>query len=692
MFGITKLKKIPLKDWTENEVSGCASTKFLATAQIESDTVLITMYERGENGYEKSPYMVVCCEKEEFQVWLIKEDKITRSAVFNSYETDWMFVRGCQCWGSSPAYAAVTFASAEDKQIVMDFLKNQKQRPYDWVSAEKVNSLPSPWKEFIWYQIDVLGFRLKKRHLKRDQKRECLFSYLKEPSEGFKNWVWKKVFQDTQHLYYTPQAANKVKVECSVCHGHTTLKRMDIPNFGRKKEGKCPICGAKGTFLPRNVQPDLKNIERRVGIMQKTPEGFVYRVFMAERVYKKDTLPEAKDTLTEFSRMFISGRGETGYMVMSDRWVEKKDGWYYSDFLYPATVKGAIADTKYRNCGIDMLAKPCVSMCHQRYFYAVDIHPVLEKVTKAGFLSVMKDYLGDYNGYSLLNSKATDLYGALKLPRSEVRRILRMKCQNNSQVIWTLQQAYQKKVTIRDEEITEIIETEMRMNMLEDLFTCMKEVGVTAHKLIKYLTDQAKKHYKSTDYRTAFDRALSEFRDMLIALTELGKNTKDLGLTMQANLRKAHDDAVEENNTRKDREKREEEERENREYAKKMAVIRKQVEKNYSDALHLRSDKLMVVGLWTPEALIAEGDALHNCIKSYRERVAEGQTMILAVRKISQPDKPYCAFEYKDDRIIQLEADRHAKAPEDVKAFVDIFHEMYQKEKKKMKKAAAMAA
>ena len=692
MFGLSKLNKLDLKKWTENEVAGCASTRFLATAQIESEIVLITMYERGNSGYSESPYMVVCCEKEDFQVWLVKENKITKSAVFNSYTAEWLFIKGLHYWNNYSAYADVTFSTAEDKQIVTNFLQNQEPRTYDWTSEKEVNRLPSPWKEFVWYQIDVLGFRLKKRHRKRDQKRERLFSYLKEPTDGFRKWVWEKVFEDTQNLYYTPETRNRVNIECSVCRCSEIRKRTDIPNFGRKKEGKCPVCGAKVTFLPKNVQPSLTYTEKRVGIMQKTPEGFVYRVFMAERLYPKNTLPEAKDNMWEVSRMYVSNRGETGYMYLYGRWLERDDGWFYSDFLYPKTVKSAIADTKYRRSGFDLLARPCVCMSHQRYFYAFDKYPVLELVAKAGFLAVIKTFIDDYRGYDILDKTASDLYGALKLPRSEVRRILRLKYRNNAQVIMTLQKAYEQKVTIRDEEIIEISQTKMRLDTLDVLFFGMKEVGVTAHKLIKYITDQSKKHYKDTDYRNAFDQAATEFRDMLRALRELGKNRKDLGLTMQANLKKAHDDAVKENNDRKDREIREEEMRKNREYAQKMDVIRRQVEANYSDALHLRSDDLMVVGLWTPEALIAEGDALHNCIKTYREDVAEGKTMILAVRKTSQPEKPYCAFEYKNDKIIQLEADKHSKAPDDVKAFVDIFHEKYQKEKKKLKKEAAIAA
>ena len=51
--------------------------------------------------------------------------------------------------------------------------------------------------------------------------------------------------------------------------------------------------------------------------------------------------------------------------------------------------------------------------------------------------------------------------------------------------------------------------------------------------------------------------------------------------------------------------------------------------------------------------LIAEGQALHHCVGGYVDRMAEGKTVILLIRREAEPDKPYYTLEWRDSRVIQ---------------------------------------
>jgi hypothetical protein len=53
-----------------------------------------------------------------------------------------------------------------------------------------------------------------------------------------------------------------------------------------------------------------------------------------------------------------------------------------------------------------------------------------------------------------------------------------------------------------------------------------------------------------------------------------------------------------------------------------------------------------------PEDLAVEGLELHHCVKSYIERVSNGETNILFIRKRYEPEKPFFTVELTNDNTI----------------------------------------
>ena len=56
----------------------------------------------------------------------------------------------------------------------------------------------------------------------------------------------------------------------------------------------------------------------------------------------------------------------------------------------------------------------------------------------------------------------------------------------------------------------------------------------------------------------------------------------------------------------------------------------------------------------TAEELVKEGKKLHNCLGTYVDRVARGETTIFFIRRIDEPDKPFYAMEYANGQVRQL--------------------------------------
>ena len=91
--------------------------------------------------------------------------------------------------------------------------------------------------------------------------------------------------------------------------------------------------------------------------------------------------------------------------------------------------------------------------------------------------------------------------------------------------------------------------------------------------------------------------------------------------------------------------------------------------------------------------LTAEGKALHHCVGGYIKRMAEGETAIFFLRKVSEPDKPFYTLELQKKRVIQCRTEHNASYDRkpDVKKFVDMWMEKVVKKggNKKAKEAAA---
>lgn len=71
------------------------------------------------------------------------------------------------------------------------------------------------------------------------------------------------------------------------------------------------------------------------------------------------------------------------------------------------------------------------------------------------------------------------------------------------------------------------------------------------------------------------------------------------------------------------------------------------------------SNGLLVKVPETAEELVEEGNRLHNCLRTYVDRVARGECLIFFIRRADRPDEPFYAMEYRNGEIRQLYADHN---------------------------------
>ena len=86
-----------------------------------------------------------------------------------------------------------------------------------------------------------------------------------------------------------------------------------------------------------------------------------------------------------------------------------------------------------------------------------------------------------------------------------------------------------------------------------------------------------------------------------------------------------------------------------------------------------KNTKYLVFVPESPKELIEESKRLHNCLKTYVQAVAEGNTSVFFIRKADCPDNAFVAMEYKNGQLIQIHSDCNRDVDEDVARFANRF-------------------
>jgi hypothetical protein len=82
-------------------------------------------------------------------------------------------------------------------------------------------------------------------------------------------------------------------------------------------------------------------------------------------------------------------------------------------------------------------------------------------------------------------------------------------------------------------------------------------------------------------------------------------------------------------------------------------------------------DGFTVIPPKTAKEIVAEGHALHHCVHSYVERVAEGRCIVLFIREKDNVKKPFYTVEVRNNRIIQIHGKNHSAPTPELKKFLD---------------------
>lgn len=148
---------------------------------------------------------------------------------------------------------------------------------------------------------------------------------------------------------------------------------------------------------------------------------------------------------------------------------------------------------------------------------------------------------------------------------------------------------------------------------------------------------------------------VTEYRDYLDMCRRMGYDMKNSFVLYPKDLQKSHDKTA-------------------RRYERKKDTLIKRnfiaVYRQLSGRPNFERDGLKIVYPDTPDDVVAEGHALHHCVGSYTECVANGECVILFLRKCSDESKPFYTIEVRGQEVVQVRSMGNCGMTPEVKTFV----------------------
>lgn len=663
---------------------------YLATASRQeiggNDTLIINFFREEEK--ELKPAFRTFCQMDDYITQDLSTDRIKWKTGAIDYLTGYLY------WHRNSGN--IVIASVAEREMIISFLQDfrrmhgiddqQRVIPHDaTVDGEIANRIDE-------YQGAIKEWKLQERHKKEKAEIDQHMEKFGELPADYEQFVKETVFSSENYIFYSrPQK----RAYCTKC-GHDFELRKDglyhkkiaiWNNRDRIKHNRTVLCPYCNSYLMCKSEgmgrQSLFYIEWSV-LVQKYKEEVLVRYFCHTKDFRIDfhnpkiescekfrTIHTAKKSIDfEWCRFKSSAElrwcyfkdRSYGYCRPSEIAVPRRTILYNKDLL--ETVSG----TCMKYSAVDIFVDKVVQdsrifnkpWCIDWYFNEYREKPYLEQLLKIGFYRLTKAVLEDYNCPEFKNGRT--VLETLQVNKLQFN-MLRGIGDPSARDVRILQ--YAKEIRQEDFDILRYVHDDGYGRMYEKYLDMRRYT--TVYKLKKYIDKQ----------RIFHDR---DYFDYIRWLEEMGYDMRNEFNLYPKDFKKAHDDKSKEYTRFKDKQAKEDEKR----FKRLLAKLRKETED--VDAMDLKTYGMFIRLPKELDELKREGETLHHCVGTYRDRVAKGDTMIFFIRLESDPDQPFYTLEWKG-RVIQCRGFKNCDMTPEVKAFVNIFQEkMVEYEEKPLKR------
>lgn len=662
--------------------------KYIATAQIVDvdgeKILLLNFFRRSKLAQKKT--------EAAFRTFISRSDYITQdlaSARVKWKTGSFKSMLGWYWWNTKERGHDVTFASDSDYISARYYMKSYLE-----------GKEPNVWDAIRKFQDEVLDGRLRARHKKETDKIDRKMEIVPEKPEGFEKWAHEVAMGDKRYLVY--EAAGKKKSTIGYCTYCKKVVEIDVKKMRpkNKKRGNCPNCGSPVTFIPKGYFPAYQRDSKWVCLIQKVPIGIVARYFHVHQVIKRDEKYKEYFSIGELCRAFFDETDNVEPRMDSYEWgVYKQHGlprWCpdlgYKNctqaVVYTENLPEAFEGTVYRYCALDLYQKKCgcspIPVWQFMKYYPS--HTYLEMFIKTGLIKLTSKIVDSYV-YSLNLDGKTPM-DVLGIPKNYIS-ILR-EIDGAEEELQLLKECVLDNILPQAKDIQDFCE---RFNGNDELMGVIN-VHMGIRKFIRYMDKQchrlpkhkeepchvawgSPRNYSEEErIKEGYLNLARDWLDYIRWCSELEYDLKDMYVLLPPDFGKAHDRVMKEYQAFKDELER-----------KRQAEMEKMIKEALAaagnlPAMAMKSKGLMIILPQSGDEIKEEGRMLHHCVGNYVGRVAKGETMILFVRKETEPNVPYFTLEYRDRKVVQCRGKNNCSMTKNVQAFVKAFERKMQGEAK----------
>lgn len=508
--------------------------------------------------------------------------------------------------------------------------------------------------------------RLRGRHQREKARIDLAMETVPELPKDWEQWIYDSAYSHAQYMMYRP-GDKENSAWCSACGFNVKLKKR----VRHQEHVRCPKCGKKVLALSWNKQKTISD-RKEPGILQERKDGgYVLRVFVSRILRRKETdwkLSESESYIHEKYRVFldISFRQETiyEYTVWKTRYEHDEERWCYgSDAAYGYGYYYKCSDDcilYYRNLarlrkGTCLQYVPLEKLFKKNegcYGSAVKMldrlksMPQLEYLIKAGLYRLAWDLSTRGNYEKILDTEKKGLLKALGIDRLQLDMAVRM---NISVLQFTTMKAASEEGYRLSRKQVEWYSRELGSELT-------KKALKYGHpeKMMNYISGLFKQGWKTGDY-------VDYLED--VRILHIGRNEDVL---FPKNFGAAHERLADQ---RRDKE----EEVRKATIRKKDRMLREMLPELKGLYTGTKAEGSFVMVLPTcKEDFNREGRENHNCVGgSYFDKMLEGRSVVLFLRKAEAPDNAFCTVEMDGARIVQCRAIRNSVPPKEVTEFME---------------------
>ena len=292
------------------------------------------------------------------------------------------------------------------------------------------------------------------------------------------------------------------------------------------------------------------------------------------------------------------------------------------------------------------------------YLYLYAQYPVVEFIVKMGYINLIAKIMRNLaNGYNKENIRARAI---------ELNKILNCEATNGSMAL-TVPKYIADDLNIKESEISEYVLWGDICQMSEDgpiskenyIFATRNHVypnmhrsredipnilkyGYTMKDFIKYMTKQVsleEPRYGGAYSYAEYSHVFNNWRDYLNMCDLMGIEHEKFPM----NISTAHDNVLSAFNAKK-----------NAMSDIAIAKIANMAEKCIPDTQKYRDGNYVIMLPHCVADIVAEGQAQHNCVGSYVDRVVRRDSLVFFIRKKDEPNKSLVTAEYRNGKITQL--------------------------------------